>query len=353
MRIVISSGHALHVRGASGALDEVDEARKVVERTADYLRLKSHTVTTFHDDTSTTQDQNLQTIVDFHNAQERDLDISVHFNAYQPTSDPMGTEVLYTTQEELADKVSMAISKSGELINRGAKHRSDLYFLNKTEEPAILIETCFVDSSADAQNYRARFDPICMAIASVGEQDIPDKEPERDKEGMVSFEGACSWFGGPDDTGVSPSEGLAFIYEIDEAPHLFLDQQPSGTTGLARRLDPDVFYVACRWNYDVTPKDMLSDHNLVAVVHSPKTGLKFPAWPADWGPHEDTDRAADISPGLMKALGIDTDDEVVVTYPFQIPKPAPKPQPEPVAATPPPPPAKKSSKPKKSKKTKK
>ena len=32
--------------------------------------------------------------------------------------------------------------------------------------------------------------------------------------------GKVSWFGGPDDTGVSPSEGLAFIYDIDDAPHL-------------------------------------------------------------------------------------------------------------------------------------
>ena len=32
--IIISSGHGLKVRGASGILDEVDEARKVVETVA-------------------------------------------------------------------------------------------------------------------------------------------------------------------------------------------------------------------------------------------------------------------------------------------------------------------------------
>ena len=31
-RIVIASGHGNHVRGASGIIDEVDEARRVVER---------------------------------------------------------------------------------------------------------------------------------------------------------------------------------------------------------------------------------------------------------------------------------------------------------------------------------
>lgn len=133
---------------------------------------------------------------------------------------------------------------------------------------------------------------------------------------LCVYAGPCSWFGGPDDMGVSPDEGLAFIYSYDDAPHLFLPDQPEGTTGLARRLDPETFYVACRWNYDVTPKDMLADGTNFALVRAPKTGRRFVAWPADWGPHEDTGRVADLSPALMEALGITTDDEVEVVYPF-------------------------------------
>jgi hypothetical protein len=136
---------------------------------------------------------------------------------------------------------------------------------------------------------------------------------------LASFSGPCSWFGGPDDQGVAPDEGLAFIYEVDDAPHLFLTGQPEGTTGLARRLDPDVPYVACRWDYDVTPKEMLASGTR-ALVTATKTGKKQLAWPADWGPHEDTGRAADISPGLMERLGITTDDDVVVIYPAPKPK---------------------------------
>ena len=37
-RIVISSGHGKYVRGACGILDEVDEARRVVDRVAAELR---------------------------------------------------------------------------------------------------------------------------------------------------------------------------------------------------------------------------------------------------------------------------------------------------------------------------
>lgn len=130
--------------------------------------------------------------------------------------------------------------------------------------------------------------------------------------------GRVSSFGGPDDTGVAPDEGLAFIYSVSDKPDLFLPRQPPGTTGLARRLDPDEYYIACRWDYNAPgqSKTELLEH--VALVRAPGTGTgrQFLAWPADWGPHEDTGRVADISPGLMAALGIATDDEVEVIYPF-------------------------------------
>src|SRR6516164_2459574 len=139
MRVVISSGHGKYVRGASGLIDEVDEARKVVEEVSKWLAAGGHEVVVFHDDTSTSQNENLNTIVNFHNSQTRDLDISVHFNAYVPTDGGRGSEVLYITQDALAAEVSRQISAASGLINRGAHKRSDLYFLNGTEEPSVLI----------------------------------------------------------------------------------------------------------------------------------------------------------------------------------------------------------------------
>lgn len=178
-RIVLSSGHGKYVRGASGILDEVDEARKVVERLADELELRGVEVVTFHDDTSQSQNENLNTIVNFHNGQARDLDVSVHFNAYEQVSKPMGTEVLYVTQNALACQVSAAIASCG-FIDRGGKKRTDLFFLNNTDEPAILIETCFVDSEADADIYRAQFAAICDAIATaLGGMETVTQPPDR------------------------------------------------------------------------------------------------------------------------------------------------------------------------------
>jgi hypothetical protein len=189
VKFVISSGHGLHVRGASGYLDEVDEARRVVDRVAAHLRELENQVDVFHDNSSQSQDENLQAIVDFHNGcGERDLDISIHFNAFETTSEPMGTEVLYVSQEAVAAELSEAIAEAGDFIDRGAKYRGDLYFLNQTNEPAILVETCFVDSARDAELYHAHFADICIAIAErlAGEEIVdmpnPPELPERPAE---------------------------------------------------------------------------------------------------------------------------------------------------------------------------
>lgn len=181
MRVVISSGHGKYIRGASGYIDEVDEARLVVDEVARMLSSQGVMTTVFHDDVSDDQSENLNRIVSFHNSQTRDLDVSVHFNAYQTTSKPMGSEVLYTTQSgfAVADVVVDAICDASGLINRGPKERNDLAFLNGTEETAILIETCFVDSKADVEIYRDKFTDICQAIASsiVGEEEAEPPPP--------------------------------------------------------------------------------------------------------------------------------------------------------------------------------
>jgi len=316
VKIAISSGHGKYVRGAVGpqgwGLDEVNEARRVVPKVAEFLRANGNTVHTFNDDTSTTQQQNLNTIVNWHNKQDRELDVSVHFNAYVPTELGRGDETLYLTQQALATKITNAICSVSGLINRGAKKRSDLYFLNGTNKPAVLLEICFVDAAADVEAYTQHFDAICEAIA---EAIAPSAAEAPIAEDVLNVSGKVSWFGGPDDTGVTPSEGLAFIYKYETAPELFLPKQPVGTTGLARRLDPDKHYLALRWDYSQFSKTRLAGKE-VARVYAPKTGRSFSdVRPADWGPHVNTQRVADISPGLMRELGIDTDDVIDVIYP--------------------------------------
>ena len=336
MKVCMSAGHSSIVRGAEGpspwGLDEFDENVRVVNQTAIELRSRGVEVATYIDMVSNDQDENLNRIVDWHNAQgNHDLDISVHFNSAtfngsNQTSNPVGTEVFYESNagKEWAKKIVDAIAGASGLKNRGPKD-GNLYFLSNTAEVAVLLEICFVNSKADAEIYRDKFAEICAAIAAriAGEEIAPGPEPEPEPEPeppgvLFSASGTCSWFGGPEDSGVSPSEGLAFIFDVMEKPELFLPYQPSGTSGLARRLNPFVHFIACRWDYSVTPKTMLRDSGKMALVTAIKTGISMLAIPADWGPHEEqTGRAADLSQSLMQDLGIGTDDLVEVVYPYE------------------------------------
>lgn len=199
MRIVISSGHGKYVRGAVGIIDERDENVRVVDRVFELLEDAEVWVAKFHDNVSTTQNENLNRIVSFHNSQERDLDVSVHFNSYQNTSSPMGCEVLYVSSAgyEVAEIVVDGICNASGLTNRGPKKRTDLFFLNNTEMPAILIEVCFVDSSADIGIYENKFEEICQAIAEtiggveIGNGDTPEPPepplPDSDKQRIMDI----------------------------------------------------------------------------------------------------------------------------------------------------------------------
>ena len=94
----------------------------------------------------------------------------------------MGVEVLFVTQADLAGEMSAAIAEAGDLIDRGAKKRTDLFFLNNTEMPSVLIETCFVDSEADADSYNTNFEEICDAIAGMlGGAEEGTQPPDVDK----------------------------------------------------------------------------------------------------------------------------------------------------------------------------
>jgi hypothetical protein len=134
----------------------------------------------------------------------------------------------------------------------------------------------------------------------------------------ISQKGKMSVFGGPNDHGVGPDEGLAIFDppDVNANPDLFLPTQPSGTTGLARRLNPDAMYIACRWDYSVTPKSFLK--TIKVKVTNTANNQSRDARPADWGPNVATGRVADLSPGLAAALGLVTDKECQV----QIPTPA-------------------------------
>lgn len=160
-KFVISSGHGKYIAGAGKYLDEVTEARKVVEKVSQYLKQLNCTVYKFHDDTSKSVTENLRTITNYHNSKTRDMDISVHFNAGGGT----GVEVLTYKSNILGSKMSKSIASVLGLKDRGNKVRNDLFVIKNTTKPCLLLEICFVDSKADKDAYEKNFDAMCIEIA--------------------------------------------------------------------------------------------------------------------------------------------------------------------------------------------
>jgi N-acetylmuramoyl-L-alanine amidase len=347
MKIAISSGHGKYIRGASASprppfLDEVDEARRVVNRVAELWRSTDVGVQTFHDDTSTSQSQNLNAIVNWHNWQNRDYDVSVHFNAYQKTDNPMGVEVLYVTQQKLAADTSLAIAQAGGLSNRGAKKRTDLAFLNGTNKPAILLEICFVDSSRDADLYRRQFEAICKRIAEViggvtigaPLQRPHDPEPISPPLGDAVIEGEgpetpavpvfaanhcdilCTVFGGkadPNDSAYPPYDTITDTEISCALPYKWRDKPPPMVLVYNPRTGKDV---TCRVR-DVGPW-LTDDEAYVLGTARPLAETS----PLPRGPHKgkkSNGAGIDLTPAAAKAIDLSGLEPVDWTLVEEIP----------------------------------
>lgn len=150
----IHGGHNAIVPGASGCFSEVTEDRNVKNLVIAKLRSLGHTVYDCTDDAGTTSNANLGNIVAKCNAHNVDLDVSIHFNAFNGSAH--GVEVLCYDggTHGVANNILAAITALG-FTNRGIKDGSWLYVLQHTRSQAILIECCFCDCAADAAKYSA------------------------------------------------------------------------------------------------------------------------------------------------------------------------------------------------------
>lgn len=142
--------------GAIGLIKESTEARKVKDLVMVKLKALGHTVYDCTVDTGTSQNDVLKKIVEKCNARNVDLDVSIHFNAFNGSAD--GTEVfVYNSKSKAlpyAKKICNEICELG-FKNRGVKYSTGLYVLRKTKSPSMLIEVCFVDSAKDVKLYNA------------------------------------------------------------------------------------------------------------------------------------------------------------------------------------------------------
>ena len=172
--VTISAGHSRDPGtvdyGAVGYVHESTVAREIVNNVRNYLEKQGVNVyvctdaSTYGDVTT-----HLQEICAKHNQHKADLAVSIHLNSSAKTHEPLGCECYYSSggsgvKAKAAKAVCSELHEVG-LKNRGAKLSNNLYFLNHTTDPAILIETFFVSSKADVDLYEENKKEVAKAIA--------------------------------------------------------------------------------------------------------------------------------------------------------------------------------------------
>ncbi len=159
----VHAGHCPDGYGANGAvglIKESTEVRKVKDKLISLLK-NGNTVYDCTCDDNVSSGECLRRIVAKCNAHTVDLDISLHLNAgrgdYKGDGSTGGVEVLVysssSSSKSYATKICSQIASDFGYRNRGVKYRQDLYVLNKTKAPAVLIECCFVDDKDDVDKW--------------------------------------------------------------------------------------------------------------------------------------------------------------------------------------------------------
>ena len=204
-----------------------------------------------------------------------------------------------------------------------------LTFSERTEELVGSVELFPAKAGASIDEINGIFEDlsgqgfsfICYADVYLEDKEVPLIAARRSGVPLGSnhlvLNGRMSTFGGPDDTGMTPAENLALVEkqaQADEYPaDFFLSASAAGAPGWGRRLNPEKYYIACRWDYSLTPKAFL--RTAVITVQDPTNSRSAQVRAVDWGPNEATGRIADLSPGLARFLGLNTDDIVNVIVP--------------------------------------
>lgn len=168
MKIAIDCGHTLvgSDTGAEGCgRREQDLTREVGNLVINKLRALEHEVTNCTTDTCSSLNESLSHRVNVANNFGADLFCCIHFNC----GGGHGTEVFTYNGRELsqARNVLNNICALG-YTNRGIKS-ANLYVINHTNMPSMLVECCFIDSQDDMNKYNANNLANAIVKGLVGE----------------------------------------------------------------------------------------------------------------------------------------------------------------------------------------
>lgn len=150
-RIAIDLGHGVATdRGASSKyITEEEIIDNVGGLVINKLRALGHNVIEVRPSQATSVSNSLLQRVQKANSNDIDIYVSIHANAGGGT----GTEI-YTYQSKELQQARAVLNNLCDLgfTNRGIKG-GNLYVVNKTNAPAMLIEICFVDNAQDIELY--------------------------------------------------------------------------------------------------------------------------------------------------------------------------------------------------------
>ncbi len=164
MQVFINPGHALNGNPDPGAcgygLRESDVAARIGVMVEERLRAAGV-------ETYLLQSDDLYSVPDVANGWEADLFVSIHSNAFNGVA--KGTETcvyrLGTQGSALGEAVQGRLIAELGTVDRGIKERPGLCVLRRTDMPAILVETAFIDEITDNAALRDRQEAFAKAIA--------------------------------------------------------------------------------------------------------------------------------------------------------------------------------------------
>ncbi|MCR8745437.1 N-acetylmuramoyl-L-alanine amidase [Romboutsia lituseburensis] len=175
-KIAVDIGHNVHrpmARGSiNGAYSEDYLTKAVGEKVIYKLRTKGYDVVNTLPKGRYTQSDELKYRSDIANKNKAGKFVSIYFNSFNDGVGN-GSEVYYSTKEgssKIAQKVVNNLSNSFGFKNRGAQPQGDLYVLNNTNMPGILVEACFITNQNDMDKFIAKgeqaYDIIADAIVN-------------------------------------------------------------------------------------------------------------------------------------------------------------------------------------------
>ena len=178
MKIFVSAGHTLTGKGtgAVGFINESQENRVLAKYIVNYLKKLGHEVD-YHEVNSGSDYINQQT--EKANKKKYDVVVQIHFN-HSDDATANGTEVIYRSSKGKVFAQRVQDKLKTEFKDRKIKHdindlKRDLGWLRLTNDPAIIIETCFVSNKADTDKYTSNREKIAKLIAEgIADQTIND-----------------------------------------------------------------------------------------------------------------------------------------------------------------------------------